>query len=120
MLGDSLTFTLGGSGGSAKVLKKINQDKYSSEYLLRSATDEIRARVRHSASTKAGVATDYHNVELTQTVFAAGDVSQKVRKSFITIGAQVGDDPALAIDVAEALVFFCTGSNIALLAGWES
>lgn len=121
MLGDSLTFTIGGSGGTAKALKKINQDKYSSEYLLRSATDEFRARVRHSASAKPGKpVNDHHNVELTHTVFATATEPEKVRKAFLTMVVQVGDDPALTIDVAEALVYFLSGANLALLAGWES
>ena len=122
MLGDTLTFTLGGSGGTAKVLSKINQDKYSAEYLLRSSTDEVRARVRH---TKEGVkngspAMERHNVELTQTVFATSSAPAMVRQCYVVLRTQVGDDLALNVDVAQALAFFMTEANLTKLTGWES
>lgn len=122
MLGDTLTFTLGGSGGTAKTLSKINQDKYSSEYLLRSSTDEIRARVRHSKETvkRDWPAMERHNVELTQTVFAVGDIPAKVRQCYIVIRTQVGDDLGLNADVAQALTFFLTEANLIKIVGWES
>lgn len=56
MLGTSLTLTLDGAGGTAKVLPLINQDGYSSEYFLddglvtsgrRSGTRETRSRRVH-------------------------------------------------------------------------
>lgn len=122
MLGDTLTFTLGGSGGTTKVLSKINQDSYSAEYLLRSSTDEIRARVRHSkeAVKNGSPAMERHNVELTQTVFATATEPAKVRQSYIVHRAQVGDDLALSIDVCQALAFFLTEANLVKLTGWES
>lgn len=122
MLGDTLTFTLGGTGGTAKVLSKINQDKYSAEYLLRSSTDEVRARVRHSKETvkNGSPAMERHNVELTQTVFAAADVPEKVRQCYIVLRTQVGDDLTLNVDVAQAVALFMTESNLTKLTGWES
>lgn len=122
MLGDTLTFTLGGSGGTAKVLSKINQDSYSSEYLLRSSTDEIRARVRHSkeGAKNGKPAVDRHNVELTQTVFATVSAPEYVRQCYVVLRTQIGDDLALNVDVGQALAFFMTEANLVKLTGWES
>lgn len=122
MLGDTLTFTLGGSGGTAKTLSKINQDKYSSEYLLRSSTDEIRARVRHSKETvkRDSPEMERHNVELTQTVFASGDMPAKIRQCYIVVRTQVGDDLGLNVDVAQAVTYFLTEANLLKVVGWES
>lgn len=121
MLGDTLTFTLNGSGGTAKVLSKINQDKYSSEYLLRESLQEFRARFRHSNSVaKSGISTDRHNVELTQTVFATATTPAIVRKAYVVTNVQVGDDLALNTDLGQALVYWLTEANILKLAGWES
>jgi hypothetical protein len=55
MLGSTLTITLDGSGGTAKVLPLVNQDNYSSEYRLDEGATVYTARVRHSEDTvKAG------------------------------------------------------------------
>lgn len=122
MLGDTLVFTLGGTGGTARTLNKINQDGYASEYLYRSSTDEIRARVRHTReSVRAGKPVmERHNVELTQTVFATPVAPEFVRQTYVVFRNQIGDDLALNTDVSEALVYFLTGANLLKLAGWES
>lgn len=121
MLGDTLTFTLNGPGGTAKVLSKINQDKYSSEYLLRESNQEFRARFRHTNTvSKTGVGTDRHNVELTQTIFATSTSPAIVRKAYAVTNVQVGDDLALNTDLAQALVYWLTEANILKLSGWES
>lgn len=55
MLGTTLTITLDGSGGTAKVLNLINQDNYSSEYRLEETDKVYTAKVRHSDDVvKAG------------------------------------------------------------------
>lgn len=44
MLGNTLTVTLDGSGGTAKTLQLINQDGYSSEYFLDDTLVTYRAK----------------------------------------------------------------------------
>lgn len=65
----------------AKVLNRINQDNYGSEYYLREATKAYRVKIRHS-KVKATAATPYeqdrHNAELTITTFATSAVPQRV------------------------------------------
>lgn len=125
MLGSTLTITLDGSGGTAKVLPLINQDGYSSEYFLDETTVTYRAKVRHSRdSVKAGTQPyDRHTVTFTRFVKPT---------SLIPLGSQseciytIRTDPnAVAsdvIDVSEAMSFYFVkaGGIAAKLLGWES
>lgn len=122
MLGDTLTVTVGGSGGTARICSKINQDSYSSEYLNRLTTDEIRVKIRHSI--EAGSATkpkmDRHNVEFTQTVFATSTVPERIRQCYIVVRNSSADDAALVSDMGESLSFWLTQANFLKIIGWES
>jgi len=98
----------------AKNLVRINQDKYSSEYLLRSATDEIRLNIRNSTRTdKArGVSIDRHNAEIVQTVFpVAPSTTSIVRKAYVVIENQAGDTLTDPTNVAAGLLAFLTATS---------
>lgn len=89
--GATLTVTV---NSVAKVLNRINQDNYGSEYLLRSSSDEYRVKIRHSKESpnaKTGIAFDRHNVEITHTVFAAGDNPEIVRQAYVVIRNNYAD-----------------------------
>lgn len=82
----------------AKVLNRINQDNYGSEYFLRSTTDAYRMKVRHSkeAIQADGRRFDRHNVEIVHTVFAVGAVPEVIRSTSFTIRVFENDDLTLA------------------------
>jgi hypothetical protein len=110
MFGDTITLTV---AGNAKVLNKINQDNYGSEYYLRSSTEMFRLRIRHTQSTKAGQpVTDRHNVEFTQTIFADGDDDQIVDKAYFVM-EQFQNEPSVAL--MAALATWATASTNAAL-----
>jgi hypothetical protein len=125
MLGTSLTITMDGSGGTAKVLPLINQDGYSTEYFLDEGLVTYRAKVRHSRDTvKAGTQPyDRHVVSFIRFVKPT---------SLIPLGSQtectftVRTDPngtaADIVDVSEALSFYMVkaGGIATKLLGWES
>jgi hypothetical protein len=125
MLGSSLTLTLNGSGGTAKVLPLINQDGYSSEYFLDDTTVTYRAKVRHSRdNVKAGSQSfDRHTVTVARVVkptealprgaLAAGTVP--LRQEPNGVASDI-------IDVSEAMSFYMVnaGGVAAKLLGWES
>jgi hypothetical protein len=122
MFGDTLTVTLDGSGGTARVCSKINQDAYSSEYLNRISTDEIRVRIRHSKeAAKAGQSypMERHNVEFTQTVFATPTAEEKVRQIYVVIRNRADDALVDVTNLAEALPFWLTDANLDKLNIWE-
>jgi hypothetical protein len=123
MLGDTLTVTLDGSGGTAVVTSKINQDSYAAEYLNKGATYEIRVRVRHSKETpKAdGIAYDRHNVEFTQYVYPTALLPHgRTRQAYVVFRNEPDDDLAACTDLGEALTFWLTDANILKIFGWES
>lgn len=125
MLGSTLTITLDGSGGTAKVLPLINQDGYGSEYFLDDTTVTYRAKVRHSRDTvKTGTqAYDRHSVTFSRfvkptTLIPLGsqsDISMTIRTDPNAVGSDV-------IDVSEAMSFYMVkaGGIAAKLLGWES
>jgi hypothetical protein len=76
----------------AKVLNRINQDNYGSEYFLRTSTDEYRMKVRHlkEAPQKDGRIFDRHNIEVTHTVYATSTTPQIITQ-FYLVGRVLSD-----------------------------
>lgn len=123
MLGDTLTVTLDGSGGTAVVTNKINQDSYTAEYLKKRTTDEIRVRVRHSKDTvRAGSQPfDRHVVTFEQFLYPTEAKPLGVLRSIsLTIRNDPSDDEAGVTDLGEALTFWASDANLTKLFGWES
>jgi hypothetical protein len=125
MLGTSLTVTLDGSGGTAKVLPLINQDGYSSEYFLDEGLVTYRTKVRHSKDTvKAGTqAYDRHVVQFVRFVKPTASIplGSQTEVSF-TIRTDPNGVSADIIDLSEAMSFYMVkaGGIAAKLLGWES
>lgn len=122
MFGDTITMTLDGSGGTARVCSKINQDAYSSEYLNRNSTDEIRVKIRHSVeSLKPGqlYPIERHNVEVTQTVFATVSTPEFIRQAYVVFRNTKNDALVDVTNLNEALVFWLTDTVLDKLNIWE-
>jgi hypothetical protein len=120
MLGNTLTLP---QAGGDKVLIKINQDSYSSEYLLRATLDEYRVRIRHSkaaANNGRAYEADRHNVEVVQTIFQAGDVPQYERKFYFVIETKPGDTATNLADAVADLMIATSNAFLVSLNGWES
>jgi hypothetical protein len=125
MLGSTLTVTLDGSGGTAKILPLINQDGYSSEYFLDESLVTYRAKVRHSKDTvKAGTqAFDRHTVTFQRflkptTTYPSGLLTEVI----YTIRTSPVEAQSDVIDLSEAMSFYMVkaGGIAAKLLGWES
>lgn len=125
MLGSTLTVTLDGSGGTAKVLPLINQDGYGAEYYLDEGLITYRAKVRHSRdNVKAGTqAYDRHTVTYTRFVKPTSliPLGSQTEVSF-TIRTDPNGVQADIIDLSEAMSFYMVkaGGIAAKLLGWES
>jgi len=107
----------------AKNLVKINQDRYSSEYLLRSTTEEFRLNIRNSSyyDKKRGVNIDRHNVEIIDTVFPVAPATlSTVRKVYCVIENQQGDTLTDPRNVALGIFAYLTSANIDKLMNSES
>lgn len=93
--GTTITITV---NAVAKILSKINQDSYGSEYLLRNPTDEFRLKIRHLKESGKKTAEilrgmDRHNIEFTQTIYATSTTPEIVRQVYAVIRVSPGDDP---------------------------
>nr|UJQ85333.1 MAG: putative coat protein [Leviviridae sp.] len=123
MLGDTLTVTYDGSGGTAVVTSKINQDAYSANYLKKDTLFETRVTVKHIKETvKAGTqAFDRHTVTFEQFVYPTEAKPLGVlRSASLTIRNDPSDTEASVTDLGEALTYWATDVNLAKLFGWES
>ena len=125
MLGSTLTITMNGSGGTAKVLPLVNQDGYSAEYFLDEGLITYRAKVRHSKdSVKTGTQPfDRHVVTFSRFVKPTASIPLG---SLAEISFTIRNDPngvsADQIDLSEAMSFYMVnaGGIAAKLLGWES
>ncbi|UJQ85156.1 MAG: putative coat protein [Alehxovirus pseudonemorisadaptatum] len=125
MLGSTLTVTLDGSGGTAKILPLINQDGYSSEYFLDEATVQWRAKVRHSKDTvKAGTQPfDRHTVTFSRFLKPTETAPLgRLTEVIFTIRDDPNETASDVIDLSEAMSFYMVkaGGIAAKLLGWES
>ena len=122
MFSDTLTFTI---NSVAKVLTRINQDKYSSEYFLRETTGEFRVRIRNTSyvdkSRSVPVTVDRHNVELSQTIYPVSpSLLSTVRKAYAVVENDRGDTIVDPVKVWAGTLAFLTEANLTKLANFES
>lgn len=119
MLGDTITLTV---GGGPKVLNKINQDSFGSEYLLRESTQEFRMRIRHSKVAPKGLVPgmDRHNAELSQTIFGSDGAPDEVKTTYIVIQEQPRtQDKTLSLALYSWLSA-SSGATVDKLLTWQS
>lgn len=85
--GSTLTLTV---NSVAKVLNRINQDNYGSEYSLLSATDSWNLKIRHSkdAVDKDGVVMLRHNFFLEHVTYPTS--TDPIKKETVTLTMRVG------------------------------
>lgn len=119
MLGDTLTITV---NAVAKAMKKINQDAFTSEYLLRETTQEFRTKVRHSKEKAlvSGKQMDRHNVEFTQTIYPSVTYpTGLVRQVYVVLRNSTDDDATLVDQLSDGLMDYVK-TNAPAIVGWES
>lgn len=119
-IANPLVITLGGSGGTAKSLAKINQDAYGSEYYLREATQEFRVKIRHSreAPQADGTILERHNFEITQTVFGVAPAPDVVRSAYVVLRNSKKDTLVDITNIGTALSFYMDATHYGDLVGW--
>lgn len=111
MLSDPAVVTI---NAVAKNLVRINQDGYSSEYQLISATDKLSFNVRNSSrNDKSRGKTIYrHNVEVVWTVFPVSPSTiSMVRKAYVVLENEEGDTLVDPRNLVLGLQAFLTSAN---------
>lgn len=120
MFADTITITI---NSVAKVLNRVADDGYTSEYLLRSAIEEFRLKIRHStynAKDRNNVKVDRHSAELQQRFFRAAPEVDIVRKSYLVIENDSKDGVTDPLNFTLGFVAFFNGANTTKLVNWES
>jgi hypothetical protein len=124
MLGTTLTITLDGSGGTAKVLPLINQDGYASEYYLDDGLVTYTAKVRHTSDNvrSGSQAFDRHTVTFSRYLKPTTTASGSLSEVSFTIRNDPNGTASDIIDVSEAMSFYMVkaGGIAAKLLGKES
>lgn len=106
MLANTLTLTI---NAIAKVLVRVNQDNFGSQYQLKSATESIVMKIRTSTDTNKGQLFDRHNVEVVHTVYGVAPAPDKVYTCSMTFRSIDKGDPV-------ALGYLMTGFSTLLSA----
>jgi len=124
-LGATLTVTLDGSGGTAKILPLINGPyDGQSEYFLDETLVWYRAKVRHSTdNVKAGTqAFDRHTVTFQRYLKPAGAVAGRLTEVIYTIRNDPNEVASDIIDLSEGMSFYMVkaGGIAAKLLGKEA
>lgn len=117
---DTITITI---NSVAKVLNRINQDQYSSEYFLRGTLDEFRLKIRHSSYTNSVTkkVADRHNVELVQTVYPVSpSIVQTIRKAYVVLENERADGVTEPLNFDLGFAGFLTSPNVTKLLNYES
>lgn len=121
MFSETITFTI---NAVARTLTRINQDKYSSEYLLKTPNEEFRANIRNTSyvdKTRAGTVVDRHNVQLIHSVYpAVAGQPNLVRKAYIVVENDSRDTITDPAKFDAGFVGFLTEANFTKLINWES
>lgn len=118
MLGDTISLTI---GGTARVLSKINEGNGASEYYLKIATGEFRARIKHSKDRIGGnaLSRDRHVITLSEKVYPTPTTFELNRSCSITIVGDYLDDAGLQADLVVGLEGYVTKANAVKLIGYE-
>lgn len=120
MFSDTITITI---DSVAKVLPRINQDGYSSEYFLRETLGEFRLKLRNSTYVDKvrKVSVDRHNVELVHTVYPVSPaVVSTVRKAYSVLENDRTDATTDVAKFGAGTFAFNTEANLTKLINWES
>lgn len=104
-------------------LTRINDSEpYSAEYRFGDSTHEVRMRIRHSKvnATPLLHARDRHNVEVVETVYAAGDVPEYTRKCYFVLENKPGDTSVANMDALCDLAIASSNAFLTSVIGWDS
>jgi hypothetical protein len=121
MFADTVTVTI---NSVAKVMVRVNQDGYSSEYRLKETDGEFRLRLRNSSyvdKSRGSKTVNRHNAELVHTLYpVAPAVYPTVRKTYAVFEDDLGDTLATVAKEVVGTLAFLTEANVTKLENWES
>lgn len=112
ILGSTITFT------------RINQDKYSSEYLYKDSNGEIRFNIRNTSyvdKRRGNLRVDRHNVEFVFTSWATGGaLHDTVYKTYAVFEVDSDASVTTASTIVPGVMAFLSAANVIKLGNFES
>lgn len=106
-------------GGDPKSLLLIEEGNFSSEYLLKETTQEVRFKIRHSKekAPPGGVAMDRHNVDLTVRTYPTAEMPNgSTDNAYVVIRSNPNSDGSMSADLGVALAEVLTAYATQLVA----
>lgn len=100
----------------AKVLNRVNQDSYGSEYQLNAATESYNLKIRHSTDSidGDGLVMKRHNVFVEHIVYPTPTTAMKKETFTVTLRHDKFNDPTGIVDIGKAVnVWLGTATNLA-------
>jgi len=112
--GSTITITV---NAVAKVLNRINQDNYGSEYSLLTATDSWNLKIRHSTDSPDadGMTMLRHNIYIEHVVYATPSTNQTKETFTATLRAGKYDGTTAEAHLASAMATYMLASSSAVI-----
>lgn len=118
------TITIEVSTGVNKILKRVNQDNFGSEYQLVDATSKNVLKIRHSkegSNDPSKPVMVRHNVFFEHTVFPTTELPAYVRSYTMTMRRPELSNPSVISDIARGVqTWLGTSTNLADLASGDN
>lgn len=116
MLANTLTVTI---NSVAKVLVRVNQDNFNSEYRLSTSTELLVLKIRNTTERSLGYPMERHNVDLAWTTHATLTEPEKFYSVSQTFKKRIGafQDPTVLTQAVAGLATLVNAQAAAIVAG---
>lgn len=121
MLANTITITI--ATGQDRVLQRVNQDNYGSEYTYSDAAEAIVLKVRHSTDSvdSDGLVMKRHNVFFERIVFPTATTLLKKESYTATMRHDRYDAPAVVAGIAKGVnAWLATGTVLPDIASGQN
>jgi hypothetical protein len=110
MFAATLTLTI---AGNARVLNRVNQDSFGSEYSYSDSDQAITMKIRHSidSADSDGIVMKRHNVFVERVVYPTPTTLMEKFTSTVTMRHGKFDDPIGTADLFKALAVLLAASS---------
>lgn len=118
---DTITITIAPS--TTRVMQRVNQDNYGSEYVYNDSVEAIVMKIRHSEDSPDGdgISMKRHNVFMERVVYPTPTTLLRKYTSTVTLRHGKYDDPVASATLATGLnAWLATSTNAADLAAGKN
>lgn len=108
------TITITIATGEDRILNRVNQDNYGSEYQYSSATEGIVMKIRHSTDSidRDGISMRRHNVLVERVVYPTPTAAMQKFSSTVTFRHGSQNDPAASAAITKGVLAWVSGGTV--------